>query len=229
MEFLVVPKTTGLTPTNKLDISGIKIPKYINLSDENFCSPGRIDLLLSNHIFFEILNSGKLKLADGKLILQDTVFGYVASGVMSHNYTNKIYCGLVSNAKELINSIKRSWEIENCPKFEIPTMNREEKLCEKHFTSTYGRDETGRFIVKMPLLKDLNCLGDSKQMALRRLNTLWRRLVHDSKILELYRNFIHEYLEMGHMEEVVEDDDSAIVYYLPHRGRKQNNSLSYSF
>ncbi|GFX13338.1 uncharacterized protein TNCV_2907601 [Trichonephila clavipes] len=76
MEFLVVPKITGLTPTNKLDISGIKIPEYIKLSDENFYSPGRIDLLLSNQIFFEILNSGKLKLADGKLILQDTVFGY---------------------------------------------------------------------------------------------------------------------------------------------------------
>ncbi|GFR16263.1 DUF1758 domain-containing protein [Trichonephila clavata] len=46
MEFLVVPKITGLTPTNKLVISGIKIPEYIKLSNENFCSPGRIDLLL---------------------------------------------------------------------------------------------------------------------------------------------------------------------------------------
>ncbi|GFT27618.1 integrase catalytic domain-containing protein [Trichonephila clavipes] len=217
MEFLV-PKITGLTPTNKLDISGIKIPEYIKLSDENFYSPGRIDLLLSNQIFFEILNSGKLKLADGKLILQDTVFGYVASGVMSHNYTKKSYCGLVTNANELNNSIKRFWEIENCPDFEIPTMSREEKLCEEHFTSTYNRDETGRFIVKMPLSRDPSCLGDSKQMALRRLNSLWRRLVQDPKILELYRNFIREYLEMGHMEEVVEDEDSAIVYYLPHHG-----------
>ncbi|GFR12770.1 DUF1758 domain-containing protein, partial [Trichonephila clavata] len=46
MEFRVVPKITGLTPTNKLDISGIKIPEYIKLSDENFYSPGRINLLL---------------------------------------------------------------------------------------------------------------------------------------------------------------------------------------
>ncbi|GFY08358.1 integrase catalytic domain-containing protein [Trichonephila clavipes] len=218
MEFLVVPKITGLTPTNKLDISGIKIPEYIKLSDENFYSPGRIDLLLSNQIFFEILNSEKLKLADGKLILPDTVFGYVASGVMSHNYTKKSYCGLITNANELNNSIKRFWEIENCPDFEIPTMSREEKLCEEHFTSTYNREETGHFIVKMPLSRDPSCLGDSKQTALRRLNSLWRRLVQDPKILELYRNFIREYLEMGHMEEVVENEDSAIVYYLPHHG-----------
>ncbi|GFS81732.1 uncharacterized protein TNCV_2706741 [Trichonephila clavipes] len=69
-------------------------------------------------------------------------------------------------------NIKRFWEIENCPDFEIPTMSREEKLCEEHFTNTYNRDETGRFIVKMPLSKDPSCLGDSKQMALRRLNSL---------------------------------------------------------
>ncbi|GFS73489.1 integrase catalytic domain-containing protein [Trichonephila clavipes] len=152
------------------------------------------------------------------LHVQDTVFGYVASGVMSHNYTKKSYCGLVTNANELNNSIKRFSEIENCPDFEIPTMSREEKLYEKHFTNTYNRDETDRFIVKMPLSKYPSCLGDSKQMALRRFNSLWRRLVQDPKILELYRNFIHECLEMGHMEEVVEDEDSAIVYYLPHHG-----------
>ncbi|GFX60305.1 integrase catalytic domain-containing protein [Trichonephila clavipes] len=70
----------------------------------------------------------------------------------------------------------------------------------------------------MPLSKDPSCLGDSKQMALRRLNSLWRRLVQDPKISELYRNFTHEYLEIGHMEEVVEDEDSAIVYYLSHHG-----------
>ncbi|GFW40529.1 uncharacterized protein TNCV_4823691, partial [Trichonephila clavipes] len=110
---------------------------------------------------------------------------YEANGVMSHNYTKNSYCGLVTNANELNNSIKRFWEIENCPDFEIPTMRREEKLCEEHFTSTYDRDETGRFIVKTPLSKDPSCLGDSKQMALRRLNSLWRRLVQDSKILEL--------------------------------------------
>ncbi|GFY11342.1 integrase catalytic domain-containing protein [Trichonephila clavipes] len=125
---------------------------------------------------------------------------------MSHNYTKKSYCGLVTNANELNNSIKRFWEIENCPDFEIPTMSREEKLCEEHFTSTYNRDETGRFIVKLPLSRDPSCLGDSKQMALRRLNSLWRRLAQDPKILELYRNFIHEYLEMGHMDEVVEEE-----------------------
>ncbi|GFT41576.1 DUF1758 domain-containing protein [Trichonephila clavipes] len=192
----------GLTPTNKLDIHGIKILEYIKLSDENFYSPGRINLLLSNQIFFEILNNGK-KLADGKLILQDTVFGYVASGVISHNHTNKTYFGRVTNANKLNNSIKRFWGIENCPEFGILTMSREEKLCEEHFTSTYNRDETCRFNGKMPLSKDPSCLGDSKEIALRRLNSLWRRLVQDPKILELYRNFIHEYVEMGHMEEVV--------------------------
>ncbi|GFV04608.1 DUF1758 domain-containing protein [Trichonephila clavipes] len=230
MEFLVVPKIMGLTPTNKLDISGIKILEYIKLSDENFYLPGRINLLLPNQIFFEILNNGKIKLADGKLILQDTVSGYVASGVMSHNYTNKSYCGLVTNANGLNNSIKCFGEIENCPDFEIPTMSREEKKNYVRNTLRVLIDETAHFIMKMPLSKDRSCLGDSKQMALCRLNSFCRRLVQDPKILGLYRNFIHEYLEMRHMEEVVEDEDSAIVYYLPHHGvYRHKNKTTLSF
>ncbi|GFX23423.1 uncharacterized protein TNCV_4937381 [Trichonephila clavipes] len=111
-----------------------------------------------------------------------TVFGYVARSVISHNCTNKSYCGLVTNANDLNNSIKRFWEIENCPDFEFPTVSRDEKLCVEHFTSTYNRDETDHCIVKIPLSKDPSCLGDSKQTALRRRNSLWRRLVQDPKI-----------------------------------------------
>ncbi|GFX94953.1 uncharacterized protein TNCV_3045851 [Trichonephila clavipes] len=74
----------------------------------------------------------------------------------------------------------------------------------------------------MLLSKDQSCLGDSKQTALRRLNSLWRRLVQDPKILELYRNCIHEYLKMGHME-IVEDVNSAAVYYLSYPGESLNS------
>ncbi|GFU04970.1 integrase catalytic domain-containing protein [Trichonephila clavipes] len=170
----------------RIKLSDIRNEYYEVVADDSDLEPLESEILdLKDdcediQIFFEILNNGKIKVADGKLILQDTVFGYVASGVISHNYTNKSYCGLVTNANELNNSIKRFWEIENCPDFEIPTMSREEKLCEEHFTSNYNRDETGRFIVKMPPSKDPSCSGDSKQMALRRLNSLWRRLVQDS-------------------------------------------------
>ncbi|GFQ85156.1 hypothetical protein TNCT_220641 [Trichonephila clavata] len=95
---------------------------------------------------------------------------------MSHNYTIKSYCGLVTDLNETNNSIKRFWEIENCPDFEIPIIIKEEKYMKNTLRVLIM---TCRFIVKMPLSKDSSCLGDSKLTALRRLNSLCRRLVQD--------------------------------------------------
>lgn len=220
MEFLVVPKITGFTPANKLNLNGIKIPDSINLSDKNFNLPGKIEMLIGNEFFFEILKCEKIKLAEGNLILQNTVFGYTASGVMKHNQgSNNSYCGLViKDLDELNHSIKRFWEIENFPDSEVQAMSVEEKLCEDHFIHTHKRDEFGRFIVQMPLAKSPSCLGDSKQIALLRLDSLWKGLVKNREKMHLYKKFMAEYLAMGHMEEVLEGEEPGITYYLPHHG-----------
>ncbi|GFU81839.1 integrase catalytic domain-containing protein [Trichonephila clavipes] len=54
---------------------------------------------------------------------------------------------------------------------------------------------------------------------LKRLNALWTRLIRDPQYLKLYRDFIHEYDQLGHMKEVVaEHDNSEVAYYMPHHG-----------
>ncbi|GFW94614.1 uncharacterized protein TNCV_4246541 [Trichonephila clavipes] len=55
----------------------------------------------------------------------------------------------------------------------------------------------------MPLKNEPNCLGESRDIALKRLNALWTRLIRDPQYLKLYRDFIHEYDQLGHMKEVV--------------------------
>ncbi|GFW36402.1 uncharacterized protein TNCV_3713201 [Trichonephila clavipes] len=73
--------------------------------------------------------------------------------------------------------------------------------------------------VGMPLKNEPNCLGESRDIALKRLNALWTRLIRDPQYLKLYRDFIHEYEKLGHMKEVViENDNSEIAYYMPHHG-----------
>ncbi|GFX31252.1 uncharacterized protein TNCV_2027531 [Trichonephila clavipes] len=67
----------------------------------------------------------------------------------------------------------------------------------------------------------LNSVGDgeSRNIALKRLNTLWTRLIRDPQYLKLYEEFIHEYEQLSHMKEVVvENDNSEIAYYMPHHG-----------
>ena len=41
-------------------------------------------------------------------------------------------------------------------------------MVENHFMETYKRDESGRFIVKIPLNREIKELGGSREIALKR-------------------------------------------------------------
>ncbi|GFW88932.1 integrase catalytic domain-containing protein [Trichonephila clavipes] len=70
----------------------------------------------------------------------------------------------------------------------------------------------------MALNKDPSCLGNSKDIAIRRLNSLWKRLSRDSSYLSLYAEFLKEYEELGLLERVVESSEPPTHYYIPHHG-----------
>ncbi|GFT48612.1 integrase catalytic domain-containing protein [Trichonephila clavipes] len=59
---------------------------------------------------------------------------------------------------------------------------------------------------------------NSKDIAIRRLNSLWKRLSRDSRYLSLYAEFLKEYEELGHLERVVESSEPPTHYYIPHHG-----------
>ncbi|GFW74021.1 uncharacterized protein TNCV_545451 [Trichonephila clavipes] len=178
---LVVDKLTDLTPVKKLYVKGL-IPENINLADDSFYVPGRIDCLLGVEIFYELLRSGQIRSENSNLIFQNTVFGRFKSDF--------------KNVLELENV-----EVER-------TKNEEAIFCEDPFLKTHSRDE-GRYVVKMPLKNEPNCLGESRDIALKRLNALWTRLIRDPQYLKLYRDFIHEYERLEHMKEVVAENDNS--------------------
>ncbi|GFV03737.1 RNA-directed DNA polymerase from mobile element jockey [Trichonephila clavipes] len=70
----------------------------------------------------------------------------------------------------------------------------------------------------MALNKDPSCLGNSKDIAIRRLNSLWKRLSRDSRYLSLYAEFLKEYEGLGHLERVVDSSEPPTHYYIPHHG-----------
>ncbi|GFU68674.1 uncharacterized protein TNCV_308891 [Trichonephila clavipes] len=185
-------------------------------TDESFYVPGPIDCLLDAEIFYELLRSGQIRSENYNLIFQNTVFGFVASGSNSFADTEaRVHCGLIKG--DLNQTLKMFRELENV---EVEkTKNEEAIFCEDHFLKTHSRDEEGRYVVKMPLKNEPNCLGESRDIALKRLNALWTRLIRDPQYLKLYRYFIHEYNQLGHMKEVVaEHDNSEVAYYMPHHG-----------
>ncbi|GFV89112.1 uncharacterized protein TNCV_4913111 [Trichonephila clavipes] len=70
----------------------------------------------------------------------------------------------------------------------------------------------------MPLKKEPSCLGNSKDIALKRLGSLWNRLARDENYLNLYREFLRDYERLGHMKEVTNETEPEITYYATHHG-----------
>ncbi|XP_055924595.1 uncharacterized protein LOC129956689 [Argiope bruennichi] len=176
-----------------------------------------IDCLLGAEIFYELLRSGQIYSQNSDLIFQNTVFGFVASGSSSCvNSDVKVHFGLIKEG-DLNDTLRKFWELENVDLER--TKNKEAVLCEEHFVKTHSRDAEGRYIVKMPLKDDPKCLGESRDIAVKRLDALWIRLERDPQYLKIYKDFIHEYEHLGHMKEIItEEDNPEISYYMPHHG-----------
>ncbi|GFU41104.1 integrase catalytic domain-containing protein [Trichonephila clavipes] len=97
------------------------------------------------------------------------------------------------------------------------TKSEEEIYCEEHFVSTYKRDKTGRFIVRLPIKENAETLlGYSKENAIKRLNGIWEKLNKNNTMGTLYKEFMNEYELLGHMEEIKNETLDKINYYIPH-------------
>lgn len=98
-------------------------------------------------------------------------------------------------------------------------MNQEEILCEEHFINTHSRNEEGRYIVALPFKNGINMpeLGDSRKTAVATLLQLERRFNKNPNLRNEYRNFINEYLALGHMERAPYNVNSdKLIHYFPH-------------
>ncbi|XP_062539178.1 uncharacterized protein LOC134207480 [Armigeres subalbatus] len=111
--------------------------------------------------------------------------------------------------------MQQFWQIEEVP--DVPKFSIEELACEAHFLS-YQRDESGRFIVRLPFKENSDQLDDCRALALKRFLLLEKRLIRNPDLQSQYVEFLREYEALGHCHEVNEDDDPSnqLAYYMPH-------------
>ncbi|GFW77781.1 DUF1758 domain-containing protein [Trichonephila clavipes] len=148
-------------------------------------------------------------------IKSDSVFGYIVGGSVEDE-PNLYSCGLICGSEELNSNLRKFWEIEEIDN-ELPK-NLENSICEEHYAQTHKRDESGKYIVSIPFKEHWSCLGNSKDIALKRLESLWTRLSRDQDYQKLFRDFLKEYEELGHMTEITESVEPEYTYYMPHHG-----------
>ncbi|GBN31738.1 hypothetical protein AVEN_186430-1 [Araneus ventricosus] len=182
---MVVPKISSVTPSCNLDISKISLPKHIKLADPSFHKPAKISMLLGAQVFFKILKADQIKIYDS-ITLQNSVFNYIVTGGLP-TADDKLHCFLLSEQEGLENLISKFWQLESMED-ESLNLNSQTKFCDYHFLSNHRRDQKGHYIVQMAFLKEPSCLGESKQTAIRRLNSLWRKLEANPNRQQLYRN-----------------------------------------
>lgn len=164
-------------------------------------------------IFNELLCIDQVKNASG-FTLQKTQLGWIISGRCPSNSLkgDKQLCNITINDNSNLDQlIKKFWEIEEY--HDPPIFNKSEQYCETFFESNYKRDDRDRFIVKLPFKSKL-ILGDTKQIATKRFKNLEIQLSKRPEFKSQYNNFIKEYIELGHMKLIEQEDPcNAITFY----------------
>ncbi|XP_038116927.1 uncharacterized protein LOC119769097 [Culex quinquefasciatus] len=215
MRFLVLPKVTVSLPTSNINTAGWTIPDNVVLADPTFSVSKGVDMVLGIESFFDFFETGrKISLGEELPALNESVFGWVVcGGIADSGESIRITCN-VSARDKLEALVTRFWsceEVESGSSF-----SPEEARCEALFAQTVQRGADGRYSVALPKNEAiLSKLGESRNIALRRLHGTERRLARDAHLQDQYTEFMDEYLRLGHMHKV-EETDTVKRCYLPH-------------
>ncbi|UYV77234.1 hypothetical protein LAZ67_15000201 [Cordylochernes scorpioides] len=91
----------------------------------------------------------------------------------------------------------------------------EDDFNEIHFKTTHERETSGRYIVRLPF-KDPSLLGESKPQAINCFLRMEQILKQQPQVYQTYKDFMQEYLVLGHMNEVKGNGNDHKAFYLPH-------------
>lgn len=138
-------------------------------------------MLLGAEIFFELLIGESVKISP-LITLHNTNLGWVFTGSTQISdtqltSTSLLLCHSSQSAVSLISQF-----YSNC--------DSSEATAEDHFKANVSHDDLGRFVVRLPFIKDPSSLGDSKSMAQQRFYNLERKLQKKSSCVRLPK--IHE-------------------------------------
>lgn len=211
----ILDKLTSKLPGRTITLDEMKHIEGLTLADPQFNHPAKIDIILGMEYAWEI-NLPDKRSAPGYPIAQLTIFGWVLGGVVTQN-AEETSVQVLHTHCDIENSLKRFWEAEE----ELPErkiLTKEEQLCEDDFVATHMRDDSGRFTVKLCFKTDRGKFGNSLPAAQARLSVMERKFKKYPEFHKQYADFMDEYISLGHMEEVPEDERiKEESYIIPHQ------------
>ncbi|XP_022834488.1 uncharacterized protein LOC111362158 [Spodoptera litura] len=229
----VLRSLTSVMPDKNVNLDNWPEIHSIRLADPNFSRSNKIDILLGGEVYCRILKEGLIKSPTGSPVAQDTHLGWIVSGYVSkadrslnsHNTIITMYTQIEEN-----DMLKRLWELDSEPAITKKLLTPEEQACEEFYAQSTVRDVNGRYVVKLPFRsEDPPCkYGNSKNIAVKRLLGLERKLGRDDELKQQYADVIKEYLLLGHMEKIVDEAEinKTDAVYLPHHAVVRQDKLT---
>nr|XP_029728573.1 uncharacterized protein LOC109397738 [Aedes albopictus] len=222
---VILDKITSELPLKCVDVTDWPIPDSIHLADvemnqPRFNHPGKISMLLGNKLFFQLLEPGTINLStDSSLpVLQNTKLGWVFSGAYKEasqpSAPQSSSCFLAVGNDTLSEQLQQFWQLEEYVN-RSPQLSEEEKHCEEHFAVHTTRDSVGRFTVRLPFREHPSSLGESREIAAKRLCHIERKLEKNPLLKDQYHGFLREYTDLGHMS-LASSPSSKDCVFLPH-------------
>lgn len=231
IDCVVTDQITGRLPSFNMRRDTYNIPRNCKLADPNFYVSSKVDMLIGAELFWELVCVGQIKSSPEHPTLQKTQFGWILAGRLTTPSKSvpdvKSFHAIVTNA-QLQDQLSQFWQLEDVGSAYDANYTAEEATCEAHFLDNVSQTTQGGFIVKLPVREaSFVNLGDSREIAMKRLLSLERRLNRDSNLKAQYGNFLSEYRALNHMKRVeVPPNEDRKSCYLPHHCVFKNSGQS---
>lgn len=194
--------------------------QQLELADEEFYKPSRIDFLIGADLYPHILCTSSPNTLQGYPAAFNTLFGWVVIGKVNADTSQNQLTSLLIANPSLDDTLRKFWETEEVSNVKIT--NPQDQECESHFIQTHYRDGTGRYVVALPFSKNCNSLGKNRQSSLMSYLNMETRLAKRPQLNVPYKQFLQEYLNHAHME----NSKSPSSYVLPHHCVLKDSSTS---
>ena len=202
---LVLNSIAGNRPSRPINLKQLKSMKNVALADENFHQPGPVQLLLGADSYEDLFLDERRRLM-GFTIASISLAGWSLECCPKCVHTN------INPFKLQWNWILLAfWEVEEIPR--VKPMSKEHRQCVENFDATTYVADDGRISVRLPFKSEARP-SNNFQTAKQRLFALERKLKDHDIVKQQYRDFIKDFVDMGHLEQAPQTH--GLCYYLPH-------------
>ncbi|XP_064470203.1 uncharacterized protein LOC135384953 [Ornithodoros turicata] len=200
-----------------------------NLSVQHLVCPEsreHIQVLVGTDQYWDLVTGRVLRLGSS-LRAVETRLGWTVHGVCPESGIIK-HCNqalvlrIAVDELETDTTLKKFWQLESIGVTPDADDERDNTVL-RQFSETVKLKE-GRYEVALPFKSTVD-LGSNKEVALKRLNQLTRRLTRNQELLKRYDETIRMYSDEG-MAERVYSDEEDVVYYMPHLAVLRDSSTT---